>query len=168
MTAQQSHAKFNGMDQASIELARQILVDTKPADRGAAGVTMPLTPAERTHAAAGLLLNLVDRATAAACTSDTAATGGESTLGSGVLDLLAAIRDTLDVPLPGVDSADRQAYRDVLDHRRTAVHVVLDTLLIRRRPRVEPDDAEFIRQRTLDTPVTYTVYELPAKRGERS
>lgn len=77
-----------------------------------------------------------------------------------VLDLLTAIRDALDVPLPtGGEEAER-AFTDLLERRRTAVHGSVAALVAAHGPDLHAVtwDAEFIRRRTADLPVTYTVY----------
>lgn len=76
------------------------------------------------------------------------------------LDLLAAIRDALDVPLPGLTDADQRAYQAVMRRRLSEVHIVLDVAL---EPQwvgtLDPArEAATIRQRAADSPVTYTVW----------
>jgi hypothetical protein len=95
---------------------------------------------------------------------------GEATLSSAVLELLTAIVEALDVPLPGLDEADDRAYQAVMRRRLSEVHIVLDVAL---SPEwvgtLDPArEAANIRQRTADTPITYTVWERPADGGEQS
>ncbi|MFJ2631081.1 hypothetical protein ACIO6U_03830 [Streptomyces sp. NPDC087422] len=95
-------------------------------------------------------------------TADTAAKDSPraaSTLSSDVVDLLAAIRDALDVPLPGVEDRDERRFCRLMDDRRSAVYATLKALLDERDPRIIARDAEYIRRRTADTPITYTVWQ---------
>lgn len=109
---------------------------------------------------------LVDGLLAKGSNQDTAAkdtrTAGESTLPSAVLDLLTAIRDALDIPLPGVEDRDERRFCWLMDHRRSAVYSTLNAILDSPLTRVDDRDAAHIRRRTAETPVTYTVWEPPA------
>lgn len=92
---------------------------------------------------------------------------GASTLGSDVLDLLAAIRDALDVPLADLTDADQRAYQAVMRRRLSEVHIVLDVAL---EPKwigtFDPArEAASIRTRTADTPVTYATWQSETAHG---
>lgn len=106
---------------------------------------------------------------AAAYTADDDA-GDAATLSSDVLDLLAAIRDALDVPLSALTDADERAYQAVMRRRLSEVHIVLDVAL---DPQwigtLDPArEAAYIRARTADTQITYTVWERPTDGGEQA
>jgi hypothetical protein len=82
-------------------------------------------------------------------------------LSSDVLDLLAAIRDALDVPLPSLAEADERAWHRLMARRLSELHVTLSVAL---DPKWADGvdaahEAAQIRQRTAATPVTYTVWE---------
>jgi hypothetical protein len=94
---------------------------------------------------------------------------GESTLSSDVLDLLAAIRDAADVPLPSLDPADERAWQRLMRRRLVDLHAVLEVAL---RPEwvdlLDPArEAADIRRRTADAPVEYTRYEPAETDGDR-
>lgn len=84
----------------------------------------------------------------------------------GTLDLLAAIRDALDVPLPGIEEGAERAFYRLMEIRRSAVHSTLAALLADPSPQVQDHDTRYLRRRTSDTPVTYEVWE-PAALAER-
>lgn len=83
-----------------------------------------------------------------------------------VLELLAAIRDALDVPLPGVEDRDERRFCWLLDDRRSAVYSTLAAILDGADPQIGDSDTAYIRRRIEDRPVTYTVWvdPDPAKR----
>ncbi len=95
---------------------------------------------------------------------------GASTLSSDILDLLAAIRDHVDVPLPGTDDADERAWRTLMYRRLTELHTSLDVALSAKwADTTDPaDEAAYIRARTAATPVTYAVFESAVDRGEQA
>lgn len=86
-----------------------------------------------------------------------------STLSSDVLDLLAAIRDTAHVPLPGNDPADDRAWHTLMHRRLTALYVSLNVALSPQWiANLDPTaEAAHIRRRTAETPVTYTLWADP-------
>lgn len=94
---------------------------------------------------------------------------GESTLSSGVLDLLAAIVEAADVPLPSIAEADERAYTQLLERRLTSLRVVLGSAISPEwAPTLDPAaEAAAIRERTAITPVTYTLWKNPDG-GDRS
>lgn len=106
-------------------------------------------------------------ATADAATKDTRT--GESTLSSSVLDLLAAIRDAVDVPLPGTGDADERAWHRLMYQRLTDLHTSLDVALDAKwADTTDPaDEAAHIRRRTAAAPVTYALFESAVDRGEQ-
>lgn len=75
-----------------------------------------------------------------------------------VRDLLAAVVEALDVPLPDItDAAERQHYR-LVQRRAADVHVTLAVLLESGATDLT-HDAQVIRTRTAETPVTYPVWD---------
>jgi hypothetical protein len=93
---------------------------------------------------------------------------GASTLSSDVLDLLAAIRDHVDVPLPSLDEADERAWHVLMARRLSDLHTSLFVALSPEWADTTnaADEAAHIRARTAAVPVTYTVFEQPG--GEQS
>jgi hypothetical protein len=81
------------------------------------------------------------------------------TLSSDVLDLLAAIHDALDVPLPSLAAGDERAFQRLMEDRRSAVYSTLHSILDEDVQRIHDHDARYIRRRTEATPVTYTVWQ---------
>lgn len=94
---------------------------------------------------------------------------GASTLSSSVLDLFAAIRDHVDVPLPGTGDADERAWHTLMYQRLTDLHASLDVALDAKwADTTDPaDEAAHIRKRTAATPVTYGLFESAVDRGEQ-
>lgn len=72
-----------------------------------------------------------------------------------VAELLAAVVDALEVPLPASWEAQEEFSR-LLDRRRTAVHVVLSDIV--RTGQITSYDADAVRKRTELSPVTYEPY----------
>ncbi|WP_333768157.1 hypothetical protein [Streptomyces sp. IBSBF 2435] len=86
---------------------------------------------------------------------------GESTLDSGVLDLLAGIRDTVKLPLPSTADADETTWHQLMHQRIIDLHAVLAVAL---HPEyvahLDPADlAADLRARTAAAPVTYTLWQ---------
>jgi hypothetical protein len=81
------------------------------------------------------------------------------TLSSDVLDLLTAIHDALDVPLPGLTDRDERAYQRLLEDRRSAIYTTLHAILDEDVQRINEHDARYIQSRTETTPVTYAVWQ---------
>ncbi|MEU9159055.1 hypothetical protein AB0D29_02035 [Streptomyces sp. NPDC048424] len=78
-------------------------------------------------------------------------------------DLLDAIVEALDLPLPSIEEADEQLYYRLLERRALAVRIIVQiNRTVTRDPRVA---AEAIRTRTAEEPVTYTPFE-PDKDGD--
>ncbi|MGW6462196.1 hypothetical protein ACWF94_40780 [Streptomyces sp. NPDC055078] len=75
-----------------------------------------------------------------------------------VADLIAAVVEALDVPLPSIADADERAYHRLLERRVTDVRVTLAVLLKYPETGVG-DNAAYIRTRTAAEPVTYTPFE---------
>lgn len=97
-------------------------------------------------------------------------TAGASTLSSDVLDLtlsdgardlLAAIHQALDVPLPGLDDADERAYHRLMERRITNVRTTLGPILADASTGLVSTDAAGIRKSTANNPVTYTEWVSP-------
>jgi hypothetical protein len=100
--------------------------------------------------------------TAADAAAKDSPAGAESTLSSAVLDLLAAIRDAADVPLPSLDLADEHAWHQLTARRLSDLHTTLSVALDPKYDGVDfAREAAIIRARTADSPVTYTLWEAP-------
>ncbi|MGW7307389.1 hypothetical protein ACWGI1_17635 [Streptomyces sp. NPDC054835] len=74
-----------------------------------------------------------------------------------VMDLVAAIFDTLDIPLPSLARSDERAHYRLLDNRTADLRAVLGALL--KYPGPLDNTADFIRKQTARRPVTYTPFE---------
>lgn len=90
-----------------------------------------------------------------------------STLSSDVLDLLAAIRDTVNLPLPSTADVDDRAWQQLMHRRLIDLHAVLSVSL---HPdyvtHLAPADlAADLRARTAAAPVTYTLWQTAALNG---
>lgn len=88
--------------------------------------------------------------------------GAPAGLPDDVRELLAAVRDALDIPLPGLTDADERAHSMLLRQRRIIAAVALKAVLD-----VDCDPARqaaWLRGRIAETPVTYAVWVLPAER----
>lgn len=82
----------------------------------------------------------------------------ERTLKAGYADLLAAVVDALDVPLPSLAETDERAYQHLLGHRAGTVRSVMQANLTHSRdPWLAASE---IRRRTAESPVTYTPFEF--------
>ncbi|MFF2385146.1 hypothetical protein [Streptomyces sp. NPDC058108] len=84
-----------------------------------------------------------------------------------VTDLLAAIGEALDVPLPSTEVHDERAASRLLDRRATYVRHYLESL------RSHPDvslhrDAADLRRHIADTPVTYTTWETQKQESQQA
>lgn len=73
------------------------------------------------------------------------------------VELLAAIRDTLDLPLPGLSPEDESAHRRLVEQRVNIVRCTLQGLLAH-PGRLTQDSAEQIRACMAQHPVTYATY----------
>jgi hypothetical protein len=83
-----------------------------------------------------------------------------------VAELLGAVVEALTVPLPSIDEGDERAYHRLLERRTTDVRIILGSILD--YPAVPIDnDADDVRARIADTPVTYGLYEPAADGGAR-
>lgn len=88
----------------------------------------------------------------------------EQTLPESVRDLLAAVVEALTVPLPSIDEGDERAYHRLLERRTTDVRIILGSIVD--YPNVPIDnDADDVRARIAETPVTYALYEPQADGG---
>ncbi|MGW4687691.1 hypothetical protein ACWEPM_22710 [Streptomyces sp. NPDC004244] len=78
------------------------------------------------------------------------------------VDLLDAIVEALDLPLPSIAEADERLYYRLLERRALAVRIVIESnRAVTRDPRLA---ADAIRTQTAEDPVTYTLFE-PDKDG---
>lgn len=81
----------------------------------------------------------------------------ERTSKAAYADLLAAVVEALDVPLPSIAIADERAYHLLMERRMSDLRSVLTVMFA-----VDGDPwvtAATIRRRTADEPVTYTPYK---------
>ncbi|MEU2155657.1 hypothetical protein ABZ532_11700 [Streptomyces sp. NPDC019396] len=79
------------------------------------------------------------------------------------VDLLGAIVEALNLPLPSIAEADERLYLRLLERRALAVRIIIETnRAVSRDPRLA---ADAIRTRTAEEPVTYTPYKAE-KNGE--
>ncbi|WP_031516805.1 hypothetical protein [Streptomyces sp. NRRL F-5123] len=88
---------------------------------------------------------------------------GESTLPSGVLDLLAALRAALDVPRAALTDADEQARARLLHERTVSARIALNSVLDQQADL--PGVVERLAERTADSAVTYTVWQSLEQAG---
>ncbi|MEU4356401.1 hypothetical protein [Streptomyces virginiae] len=78
------------------------------------------------------------------------------------VDLLGAIVEALNLPLPSIEKADERLYYRLLERRALAVRIIIESnRAVTRDPRLA---ADAIRTRTAEEPVTYTPFE-PMKDG---
>ncbi|ROQ32408.1 hypothetical protein EDD98_1392 [Streptomyces sp. PanSC19] len=83
-----------------------------------------------------------------------------------VAELLTAVVDALDIPLPAVEDADERKHYRLLDRRTMDVRIALQAVL---RHRSHPDlreDAAYIRRWTAEYPVTYMPFRSDRTEGE--
>jgi hypothetical protein len=73
-----------------------------------------------------------------------------------VAGLLAAIRDSLDVPLPGLDPADERAYQALLLIRADRARIIAESVL---DGSDLPSATDNLRRWTAETPITYVPFE---------
>ncbi|MEU7067742.1 hypothetical protein [Streptomyces sp. NPDC046161] len=89
----------------------------------------------------------------------------ERTLKASYADLLAAIVNALDVPLPSLAEADERTYYQLLERRASDVRVVVAVNLSHSRdPWLAASE---IRRRTAEGPVTYTPFEFTTSEAAR-
>jgi hypothetical protein len=81
-----------------------------------------------------------------------------------VAELLAAVVEALDMPLPSLDDADERAYHRLLERRTAAVRNALAAKLQYLDYGVS-DTTNAIRRRTAEEPITYTPYDFEASGG---
>ncbi|MFJ6447105.1 hypothetical protein ACIQNV_10990 [Streptomyces hydrogenans] len=80
------------------------------------------------------------------------------TLPADVADLLAAVAEALDIPIPSIETADERNHYRLLDRRTMDVRIALQCLLRHRDHPDLADDAAYIRSWTAEYPVTYTPF----------
>ncbi len=73
-----------------------------------------------------------------------------------VRELLAAVRDALNIPMPGIDDADERAHYRVLRERAATARIALDGVLDRGHGLA--DCASWVSRCIAEMPVTYTVW----------
>jgi hypothetical protein len=84
-----------------------------------------------------------------------------------VTDLLAAVVEALDVPLPGLDDADERAQHRLMERRTSLVRATLASILAHPGP-LDGREARVLRRQTELSPVTYTVWQAAPAGGDRS
>ncbi|MFJ5036136.1 hypothetical protein ACIQB5_51230, partial [Streptomyces sp. NPDC088560] len=87
-------------------------------------------------------------------------------LAPAVLDLLTAVVEALDLPLPSIDDRDERVHYRLLERRTTAVRIALASLLDSADHGIL-NDAAWIRAAVEETPVTYAVFEPAPDGGAR-
>lgn len=75
--------------------------------------------------------------------------------------LLAAVCDALDIPLPGIDDADERARTQLLVTRSARARIAVECVLAGHDV---ANNADWLRETTADTPVTYTPWVPPEQR----
>ncbi|MEU6165386.1 hypothetical protein [Streptomyces tanashiensis] len=96
----------------------------------------------------------------------TAERGTSDMLPADVTNLLSAVVEALDIPLPSIEDTDERKYYRLLERRAMDVRISLWSLL--RHPD-HPDlhhDAAYIRTCTAEQPVTYTPFDSGRTGGE--
>lgn len=106
--------------------------------------------------AAGKASGITPGARPAPTTSDDQVT--PDSLPTPVTDLLAAIAEALDLPLPSTDLADEQAYRVLLVLRASHVRILLEAMLDHPHVAIDEDAAD-VRTHIAQNPVTYTTFD---------
>lgn len=76
-----------------------------------------------------------------------------------VADLLAAVVEALDIPLPCFAEADERAHARLLHHRAGRAVIALRGVLDQGHD--VDDSTEWLRARTAEEPVTYTPWKRP-------
>lgn len=82
-----------------------------------------------------------------------------------VTDLLAAIAEALDLPLPSTEQADEGAYCRLLERRATHVRILLESALDHPHVAIDQDAAD-VRTHIQKNPVTYTTYDEQKAKAE--
>ncbi|MFJ1864082.1 hypothetical protein ACIOD1_05575 [Streptomyces sp. NPDC088097] len=88
----------------------------------------------------------------------------ERTMKAGYADLLAAVADALDVPLPSLAATDEDAYRQLLEHRTSIVRSTMQANL--KHSRDPWLAASQIREHCAAYPITYTPFEYLTVSGD--
>jgi hypothetical protein len=83
-----------------------------------------------------------------------------------VSDLIAAVVDALELPLPSLEEADERAYLRIIERRVSDVRVVLATMLDFPDTDIRRDAAD-IRDRTAAVPAAYAPFEDTTDGGEQ-
>ncbi|MFF5975726.1 hypothetical protein ACFY7C_29880 [Streptomyces sp. NPDC012769] len=81
-----------------------------------------------------------------------------------VMDLVAAIVEALDVPLPSLAPADEHTHYRLLDNRTAGLRATLTGVL--KHPGPLDDTADIIRRQMAELPVTYTPFTFDEQGGE--
>ncbi|MFF9503815.1 hypothetical protein [Streptomyces sp. NPDC014656] len=81
------------------------------------------------------------------------------TLPADVVDLLTAVVEALDLPIPSIETADERKHYRLLEDRTMHARIALQCLLRHRDHPDLPDDTAYIRRCTAEHPITYTPYD---------
>ncbi|MFE0699871.1 hypothetical protein [Streptomyces sp. NPDC058872] len=90
---------------------------------------------------------------------------GRDMLPADVAELLTAVLEALDMPLPSNEDGDDRKYYRLLERRTSGVRVALRSLLAYPDYLDLPGDAAYIRKYTAEHPVTYTPF-VSSRTGE--
>lgn len=80
-----------------------------------------------------------------------------------VLDLLAAIREALDVPLSALTDADERTRARILNERAGVARIVVAGILDQGHDVASA--AAYLAERTAETPIAFTVWQRPEPDG---
>ncbi|MFF0484120.1 hypothetical protein [Streptomyces sp. NPDC004435] len=83
-----------------------------------------------------------------------------------VADLLTAVVEALDLPIPSIETADERKHYRLLENRTMHARIALQSLLRHRAHPDLADDAAYIRRCTAEHPVTYTPYKSDRMEAE--
>lgn len=76
-----------------------------------------------------------------------------------LLDFVAATRDALDLPLPGIADADRELHRLIMRSRSDSVKIAAEMIADGGNLSTVHTATSWLRDRTRQLPVTYRPYE---------
>ncbi|MFE5295401.1 hypothetical protein [Streptomyces sp. NPDC056632] len=82
-----------------------------------------------------------------------------------VTELLGAIADALDLPVPSIGEGDDHKFQRLLVDRATNVWVAVSVLLQHPDSGALEDTIAYVRRHTADHPVTYTPFEPSGQGG---
>ncbi|MFB7937353.1 hypothetical protein [Streptomyces sp. NPDC056049] len=83
-----------------------------------------------------------------------------------VADLLTAVVEALDLPIPSIETVDERKHYRLLEYRTMHARIALQCLLRHRDHPDLADDAAYIRRCTAEHQVNYTPYDSDWTKGE--